>query len=88
MLKSGLEKIIASRDWLYERLREICNKKDIFLAKTVTNFVFLRPRDAQAVFDGLKAAGILIRKMGDYLRITAGTPEENRELISAIEPLL
>lgn len=88
MLRSNLKKIISSRDWLYENMKEICENKGISLSKPATNFIFFKPKNAANVFDGLKAKGILIRKMGDYLRITAGSPEENKELIAAAALLL
>ena len=88
MLRSNLKKIISSRDWLYENMKEICENKGISLSKPATNFIFFKPKNAANVFEGLKAKGILIRKMGDYLRITAGSPEENKEVIAAAALLL
>ena len=69
-------------------MKEICENKGISLSKPATNFIFFKPKNAANVFEGLKAKGILIRKMGDYLRITAGSPEENKELIAAAALLL
>jgi histidinol-phosphate/aromatic aminotransferase/cobyric acid decarboxylase-like protein len=36
------------------------------------------------VFDFLKARGIIVRKFGDNVRITAGTAAENAALLAAL----
>lgn len=51
------------------------------------------PLNAEQVYLGLKKAGILVRYfkvdgLADRLRITVGTPEENRKLLIALQPLL
>ncbi len=48
---------------------------------------------AERIYGGLKTAGILVRYfklpgLDDKLRITIGTPEENRRLLLALQPLL
>ena len=40
---------------------------------------------AEKIFENLKKEGIIIRKMGGYLRITAGNDTENNALIKALE---
>jgi histidinol-phosphate aminotransferase len=60
------------------------------------NFVFARaPQgvEAHAVYEGLKAAGVLVRhfpepaELADGLRISIGTPEENDTLLRALDRL-
>jgi histidinol-phosphate aminotransferase len=60
---------------------------------THTNFVLARFADANATFDDLRAAGILVKNMqgahpslANCLRITVGTPEENDSLLQALTP--
>jgi histidinol-phosphate aminotransferase len=60
---------------------------------THTNFVLARFADANATFDDLRAAGILVKNMhgvhpslANCLRITVGTPEENDALLQALTP--
>lgn len=54
------------------------------------NFVLVRFDDAQAVFERLLAAGIVVRDfratagLGDALRISVGTPEENALVVDAV----
>jgi histidinol-phosphate aminotransferase len=61
---------------------------------TQTNFVVVRVKDANRIFDGLKARRILIKNLHPWhpllancLRITVGTPQENDLLLSAISEL-
>ncbi|MGO4220733.1 histidinol-phosphate transaminase [Lysobacter sp. TAF61] len=54
------------------------------------NFVLVRFDDAQAAFDRLLSAGVVVRDMraapglGDALRISIGTPEQNRQVIALL----
>jgi histidinol-phosphate aminotransferase len=56
------------------------------------NFVLARFDDAQAAFDRLLAAGVVVRDMraapglGDALRITVGRPEQNDRVLAAVAP--
>jgi histidinol-phosphate aminotransferase len=61
---------------------------------TRTNFVVIRVADANRVFEGLKARGILVKNLQgwhplveDCLRITVGTPRENDLLLAACTEL-
>lgn len=57
------------------------------------NFLLLRFDDAQAAFDALLAAGVVVRdqraapRLGDALRITLGTPAQNDRVLSALTAL-
>ncbi|WP_144899237.1 histidinol-phosphate transaminase [Luteimonas cucumeris] len=54
------------------------------------NFLLVRFHDAGAAFEGLLAAGVVVRDMrampqlGDALRITIGTPEQNDAMLAAL----
>lgn len=89
-LRDCVEQICASRDALYEALCGISEKLGAALTvlPSRANFVFVRPVDAKVVFSALKQRGIIVRQMGDYLRITAGSPEENACLLQALEEIL
>jgi histidinol-phosphate aminotransferase len=59
------------------------------------NFLLFRTRQAAAVFAGLKARGVLIKRLdgshprlADCLRVTVGTPEENARFLAALEASL
>ena len=57
------------------------------------NFLLCRFADAQAAFDALLAAGIVVRDMRamagleDALRISIGTPEQNRRVVDVLSSL-
>ena len=54
------------------------------------NFLLVRFEDAQAAFEALLAAGIVVRdqravpQLGDALRITIGTPAQNERVLDAL----
>nr|WP_310318347.1 histidinol-phosphate transaminase [Hydrogenophaga palleronii] len=56
------------------------------------NMVLVRVSDAQRTFDALKSQGILVKNvskmhslLGNCLRLTVGTPEENAQLLQALK---
>ncbi len=60
-----------------------------------TNFLLIRVDDADAVFDRLRAGGILVKNMNDgggllagCLRITIGTRDENDAVLTAIREIM
>ena len=74
-LKECTEAICRSRDVLYRKLRDLKEQKKEILSiqPTETNFVFLRTARPKEIWEELEKRGILIRLMGDYLRISAGS---------------
>ncbi len=59
------------------------------------NMLLVRLPDAQKAFDGLKARGVLVKNvskmhplLGNCLRLTVGTPDENTQLIAALQASL
>ena len=50
-----------------------------------TNFVFIRTGRYEEIFCYMLEKGIAIRKFMGYLRITAGTHEENRAVLRVLE---
>ncbi len=59
------------------------------------NMVLVRVPDAQRTFDALKSQGILVKNvskmhalLGNCLRLTVGTPEENAQLLQALKTTL
>ena len=81
-------RVIASREALYAGLSPIAADQGWRLEKPETNFVFVKPHDAGAVYEGLKEYGILVRRMEDWLRITAGSEGENARLLAALTAIL
>ena len=59
------------------------------------NMILVRVPDARLAFEGLKARGILVKHiaglhplLANCLRLTVGTPEENRQMLAALQASL
>jgi histidinol-phosphate aminotransferase len=73
-------------------------KKDLAALKGVNvypseaNFFLIRVPDAPRAYEGLKRQGVLVRNLHpglkDCLRVTVGTPDENRILLTALREAL
>ena len=58
------------------------------VADSQTNFVYLEPpAPAGEWYEALEARGVIVRHLGDALRISIGTDEENERLLTAIGEL-
>ena len=89
-VRSGIEEIRASQRELFTMLRRVerNNREKIAVCDSVTNFTLVRMAECDRVCEELLRAGIVVRKLGDCLRITAGTAEENLEFIRNFEAVL
>ena len=85
-----IKTVVASRDELYKAVKklEITSPAVERVFETHTNFVFMKVKNAKAVFEKMKENGIIIRNMGDYLRITAGTNYENEKTVNTLKTVL
>lgn len=90
-LQSCVDTLVASRKELETELAALSEAhRDQIPAvyPSVTNFVLLKCPEAEKIFHFLAGKGIAIRKFPGYLRISAGAPEENRELLAALKAYL
>jgi histidinol-phosphate aminotransferase len=60
---------------------------------SAANFILVRVGDGQHVFEAMQKQGVIVRPMGGYqlgewIRITAGTPEENKRCLQALSAAL
>ncbi|MEY2342617.1 histidinol-phosphate transaminase [Acidithiobacillus sp. IBUN Pt1247-S3] len=83
--------IRSQRELVYERLLAL----GVQVWASRANFLlFALPGRAAAIHDGLKQAGILLKaftghpRLSEYLRVSIGTPAENRAFLAALEELL
>lgn len=83
-----IETVVNSRKELYLQILEIKSDKIEKVFETHTNFVFLKVKNAKQVFEKMKENSIIIRNMGDYLRITAGTKNENEKMLETFKKVL
>jgi len=81
-LQEGVQEIRRRTDELSAALKAL----GLPVIGDAANFVFVR--DAAGAFEFLKGRGIIVRKFGEHLRITAGSTEENAALISNLEQWL
>lgn len=88
--QAALAQILASREELYGALVGMQEKYHCFerVYPTVTNFVLVETSRAKELFEKLKAESIVVRLMGNRLRITAGSPTENKAVLAALEKLV
>lgn len=83
--------IMAQRTFLQEELSAISSIKNIYPSDA--NFLLVKIDRARAVYQQLVQRGIIVRDRSqvmlcdDCLRITVGTPEENKVLVQALKAL-
>ena len=84
-IKESISKIICSREKLYTMLCDIGANP----IACKTNFVLIKTARAKEIWERLRKRGISVRHiMGDYLRITAGSDEENARVVAEIKEAL
>lgn len=77
--------IVKNREKLYNGLIELSKNVDDFKAfDSCANFVFVKTPQGKAIWDYLKSNSIVIRLMGEYIRISVGTEEEVYETLKCI----
>ncbi len=89
-IDSCIKTVVKSKEELYASLVDLSAKTDKIerIYDSHTNFVFMKVQNAKEVFEELKNCGIIIRNMGEYLRITAGSKQENENLLAELQQIL
>jgi histidinol-phosphate aminotransferase len=89
VLEEQASRIRRERETLKNELIKI---KTLSLFPSEANFFLVRVPDADAAFESLKRQGVLVRNLHpglkNCLRVTVGTPDENRILMSALREAL
>lgn len=81
--------IVENTKKLYNELVGISSSTDDFIVyPTKTNFVFIKTSFGKELWEFLKASSVVIRYMGDYVRITAGTTKEVETTVRLIKDFL
>lgn len=95
LLREGTKKIVESAAALAKEIAAISQEFPGSFTQfpTCTNFVFLRSERAEKIFKKLLNRKIAVRffrlgEVGDFLRITAGNPDENAALCAALREIL
>lgn len=90
LLNKCCAELVESRIALHTEISALA-KKYVKLEKvydSVTNFVFIKTAYGKEIYEKLLDKSIAIRYMGSYLRITAGTEEENEAVVKALDEIL
>jgi histidinol-phosphate aminotransferase len=92
VLASQAQAIVREREGL---TRELGRYRNVQVFPSAANFILFRTANSDAVFEGLKARKILIKNLNgshpllrDCLRVTVGTPKENRLFLAVLSDLL
>lgn len=94
VLNEQTAQIRADRETLFEALQR---RPALTVYPSKANFLLLRmdPGTAPSVFEGLKARGVLVKKLhgshpalADCLRVTVGRPEENQAFLNALDAVI
>ncbi len=86
------QSIRAERDAL---LRDLAALPGVTPFPSQANMILVRVPDAQASFEGMKRAGVLVKNVSkmhallhNCLRLTVGTPDENQRMLAALQSTL
>jgi len=86
-LKQCRDTIVANTRELYKGILALNEKYSCFerIYEPCTNFVFIKTPDFEKIYTFLLDNSIAIRKFRGYIRITAGTAEENRRVLAVLD---
>lgn len=89
-LRERNQAIVASRDALHTELVKLAQRYPVIerVYDTKTNFVLLRLPKAKELAEKLRKRSIAVRAFEGFLRITAGTKEQNAAVVFALGKLL
>ena len=74
----------------YEQLKIGFNQLELEYIPSSANFIAVRFNDAMQIYNDLLHEGVIVRpvEMKNYLRISIGTKQENKHLLSALSKIL
>ena len=85
-LKNRQKTIVNCKEILYNGLVDIAEtQSDITVYSSVANFVFVKTGRSREIWEFLKGKSIVVRLMGEYLRITAGIENEVGAVLGALD---
>jgi histidinol-phosphate aminotransferase len=87
VLEEQAARIRAEREKLGQSMKML---KGVTVFPSEANFFLIRVPDADRAFEALKRQGVLVRNLNspalkNCLRVTVGTPDENRILVNALK---
>jgi len=88
-LRLRIKSIVSEREKL---LKELTKINGVHPYPSEANFILFSVQEPDRIYNGLMKRGVLIRNMNSVirgcLRVTVGTPHENREFIHALKKVL
>jgi histidinol-phosphate aminotransferase len=85
-MQSQIKSIVSERENLFNKLSKI---NGIRPYPSEANFILFKIKDPDRIYKGLLKKGVLVRNMKGIvdgcLRVTVGTPEENRIFLKALK---
>jgi histidinol-phosphate aminotransferase len=87
-----VDTILQQRDWLSQELKQLKKVHEVY--PTDANFVLVKMDNATDIYKKMVEKSIILRNRStvklclDCIRITVGTPEENKELLRNLTELL
>ncbi len=89
-LKKCRDILVANTRELYAGITELDKKYKAFekIYDPCTNFVYIKTDKFQDIYEFMLDNSIAIRKFNGYLRVTAGSAEENSEFLAVLEKYL
>ena len=88
-IRDAIEKIKDSRNSLYQALMAF-DKNDWLeeISESQTNYIYIRTKKAQTIHKELRSRSVLVRELGDAIRVTAGTKEENAAFLEGLRQII
>jgi len=80
---------MKKKKYLYKELEKL----KLFYVLTETNFIFIDvKKDSETIFEKLLKKGVIIRPgkpygCANFIRVTVGTPYENKKFIQAVREI-
>lgn len=90
-VEKNIKEIVSEREKLYKSLKEIQENSALYIEfyPSKANYIYGRTEYKEALINGLKSRGILIRSFEkNNFRITVGCPFENNKLLQAIREIV
>jgi histidinol-phosphate aminotransferase len=88
-LRSRIKSIVSERDKLFKQMKGI---NTILPYPSEANFILFSVQEPDRIYNGLMKRGVLIKNMNSVirgcLRVTVGTPYENKEFLNALKKVL
>ena len=88
-LRAHIKSIVSERDNLFKEMKKIGT---IYPYPSEANFILFRVQEPDRIYKGLMKRGVLIRNINNVirgcLRVTVGTPYENRTFINSLKEVL